>query len=126
LAIRLFGVAVRSIVATSLTARSCTLGLHAARLPPEALAILRPKPGSRHGSLEQKRKFCKIVGGVISPLPANVFLHYVLDLWVCQWRQRHARGEVIIVRYADDFVMGFQQRSDGQAMRRALEKRLAK
>jgi RNA-directed DNA polymerase len=47
-------------------------------------------------------------GSVISPLLANVFLHYVLDLWVVQWRKSKARGDVIIVRYADDFVVGFQ------------------
>src|SRR5208283_2760669 len=64
-------------------------------------------------------------GSVISPLLANVFLHYVLDLWVNQWRQRHARGEVIIVRYADDFVMGFQHRDDAEQCLRALRKRLA-
>ncbi len=43
-------------------------------------------------------------GSVISPRLANVYLHYVLDLWAHQWRQRHARGEIIIVRYADDCV----------------------
>jgi RNA-directed DNA polymerase len=63
---------------------------------------------------------------VISPLLANVFLHYVLDLWVNQWRKRHARGEVIIVRYADDFVMGFQHRDDAERCLRALRDRLAK
>jgi group II intron reverse transcriptase/maturase len=65
-------------------------------------------------------------GSVISPLLANVFLHYVLDLWVNQWRQRHARGEVIVVRYADDFVMGFQYQEDAQRFLEALRKRLAK
>ena len=50
-------------------------------------------------------------GGIISPLLANIYLHYVLDLWVRQWRKRHARGEMYIVRYADDFVMGFQRRT---------------
>ena len=65
-------------------------------------------------------------GSVISPLLANVFLHYVLDLWVNQWRQRHARGEVIVVRYADDFVMGFQYQEDAQRFLEALWKRLAK
>jgi len=64
-------------------------------------------------------------GSVISPLLANVFLHYVLDLWVNQWRRRQARGEVIIVRYADDFVMGFQHRDDAEQCLRALRKRLA-
>jgi group II intron reverse transcriptase/maturase len=54
-------------------------------------------------------------GGVISPLLANVFLHYVLDEWAHQWRTEHAKGDVIIVRYADDFVMGFQYQ--GEAIR---------
>lgn len=63
-------------------------------------------------------------GGVISPLLSNVYLHYVLDLWVQQWRKRHARGEVYIVRYADDFVMGFQYEQDARAMHAALAARL--
>jgi group II intron reverse transcriptase/maturase len=63
-------------------------------------------------------------GSVISPFLANVYLHYVLDLWVDQWRKRHARGSVIIVRYADDFVMGFQHRSDAERCLRELRKRL--
>ena len=57
---------------------------------------------------------------------ANVYLHYVLDLWVDAWRKRHARGEVYIVRYADDFVMGFQYREDAEAFQQALKKRLRK
>jgi len=65
-------------------------------------------------------------GAGISPLLANVFLHYVLDLWVHQWRQRHARGRVIIVRYADDSVMGFEYEQDGREMLMALGERLAK
>jgi retron-type reverse transcriptase len=52
-------------------------------------------------------------GGVISPLLANIYLHYALDLWLKQWRKQHARGEVYIVRYADDFVVGLQYQSDG-------------
>jgi RNA-directed DNA polymerase len=63
-------------------------------------------------------------GSSISPILANVFLHYVLDLWVHQWRRRHARGRVIIVRYADDFVMGFQYASDARAMAAALRDRV--
>src|SRR6202158_587088 len=56
-------------------------------------------------------------GAGISPLLANVFLHYVLDLWVHHhWRKRKARGRVIVVRYADDFVMGFQYADDGGGM----------
>jgi RNA-directed DNA polymerase len=65
-------------------------------------------------------------GAVISPLLANVFLHYVLDLWVGQWRKQHARGEVIFVRYADDFVMGFQHRSDAERCLQDLRGRLTK
>ena len=49
-------------------------------------------------------------GAVISPLLANIYLHYVFDLWVDAWRKKHARGDVIVVRYADDTVLGFQHR----------------
>jgi group II intron reverse transcriptase/maturase len=65
-------------------------------------------------------------GAVISPLLANIYLHYVLDLWVKQWRKRNARGDVIIVRYADDFVMGFQHRSDAERFLRELTARMEK
>lgn len=65
-------------------------------------------------------------GGIISPLMANIYLHYAFDLWVCQWRKRHARGEVYVVRYADDLVMGFQREQDARAMHSALAERLAK
>lgn len=63
-------------------------------------------------------------GAVVSPLLANIYLHYVLDLWVQQWRKRYAMGEVIIVRYADDFVMGFQYQHDAERFRKALEARM--
>jgi RNA-directed DNA polymerase len=65
-------------------------------------------------------------GGNISPLLANIYLHYALDLWANQWRKRYAQGQVYIVRYADDFVMGFQREQDALAMREALASRLAK
>lgn len=65
-------------------------------------------------------------GGIISPLLANIYLHYVLDLWVRQWRHRHAHGQVYVVRYADDFVMGFQDERDARAMHEALAARFAK
>lgn len=63
-------------------------------------------------------------GGNISPLLSNIYLHYVLDLWVCQWRKQQAHGQVYIVRYADDFVMGFERESDATAMREALAERI--
>jgi RNA-directed DNA polymerase len=65
-------------------------------------------------------------GAGISPLLANIFLHYVLDLWVHQWRRRHAHGRLSIVRYADDFVMGFEKSADAQQMLANLKERLAK
>lgn len=65
-------------------------------------------------------------GAVISPLLANVVLHYVLDLWITAWRKRHARGDVIIVRYADDFVIGFENRSDADRCLGELRDRFCK
>jgi group II intron reverse transcriptase/maturase len=65
-------------------------------------------------------------GAVISPLYANVFLHYVLDQWINQWRERYARGEVIIVRYADDFVIGFREESDARRCLADLKERFTK
>jgi group II intron reverse transcriptase/maturase len=63
-------------------------------------------------------------GGSVSPLLANIYLHYALDLWMDQWRRRRARGDVIFVRYADDFVMGFQYRSDAEKFVGELRERL--
>jgi group II intron reverse transcriptase/maturase len=65
-------------------------------------------------------------GAVISPLLSNIYLHYVFDLWAGQWRSQRARGEVYIVRYADDLVIGFQREQDAIAMRKALAERVAK
>lgn len=65
-------------------------------------------------------------GAVISPLLANVFLHYVFDLWIEWWRKNCCRGEVIVARYADDFVMGFQSKREAQACLDALRDRFAK
>ena len=62
-------------------------------------------------------------GGSISPLLANLYLHYVLDLWAEQWRKTRARGEVILVRYADDFVVGFQYESDAKRFLEDLRER---
>jgi RNA-directed DNA polymerase len=64
-------------------------------------------------------------GAVISPLLANIYLHYVYDLWAHQWRQRHATGDVIFVRYADDTVVGFENRSDTERFLTDLKERLA-
>ena len=65
-------------------------------------------------------------GANISPLLANIYLHYVFDLWAQQWRKRHARGEMIVVRYADDFVTGFEFQDDAVRFLAALKERLGK
>jgi len=65
-------------------------------------------------------------GSVISPLLANVYLHYVFDLWANQWRKQQATGDVIIVRYADDFVVGFQGRTEAERFLHELRERFAK
>jgi len=62
-------------------------------------------------------------GSVISPLLANVYLHYVFDLWADRWRRREATGDVIIVRYADDIVVGFEHEADAQRFWDAMQKR---
>ncbi|MFT5717681.1 MAG: RNA-directed DNA polymerase [Oleiphilaceae bacterium] len=72
------------------------------------------------GVVDDERYFKTAVGtpqgAVTSPLLANIYLHYFLDLWANQWRQKYARGECYIVRYADDTVLGFQYRSDGERL----------
>lgn len=65
-------------------------------------------------------------GGCVSPLLANVYLHYVLDLWIDRWRKQAGRGDVIVVRFADDFVIGFQYRADAEQCLAELRERLAK
>ena len=65
-------------------------------------------------------------GATVSPLLANLYLHHVLDLWVHQWRKRQTRGDVVIVRYADDFVVGFQHRREAERFKDDLRARLRK
>jgi group II intron reverse transcriptase/maturase len=65
-------------------------------------------------------------GAVISPLLANIYLHYAFDLWVQAWRKKHARGDVIVVRYADDTVLGFQAQTEADRFLEDLWERLRK
>jgi group II intron reverse transcriptase/maturase len=65
-------------------------------------------------------------GASVSPLLANVYLHYVFDQWVQQWRRRHAHGDMIAVRYLDDFVVGFEHQSDAEQFLVELRQRLAR
>jgi RNA-directed DNA polymerase len=65
-------------------------------------------------------------GAVISPLLANLYLHYVFDLWIEAWRKKAARGDVIVVRYADDLVVGFESRAEAERFLEMFRERLAK
>ena len=65
-------------------------------------------------------------GGSISPLLANIYLHYAFDLWADRFRQKHARGSVVVVRFADDFVVGFQYREDAERFWGELRERFGK
>jgi RNA-directed DNA polymerase len=65
-------------------------------------------------------------GAVASPLLANVYLHYAFDLWVQHWRRHHATGDVIVVRYADDAVLGFQHRADAERFLQDWKERLSR
>ena len=65
-------------------------------------------------------------GASASPLLANIYLHYVLDRWVRQWRKQHAHGDVVIVRFADDFVAGFEHEADARQFLADLRERFAK
>jgi group II intron reverse transcriptase/maturase len=82
------------------------------------------------GVLEDGRRLATVAGtpqgATISPLLANIYLHYAFDLWAHDWRQRHASGDVVIVRYADDFVVGFQRREEAEQFLRDLRERLGK
>jgi group II intron reverse transcriptase/maturase len=65
-------------------------------------------------------------GAVVSPLLANIYLHYVFDLWVAAWRKKCARGHLIVIRYVDDTVMGFEHRAEAERFLRDLGERMRK
>jgi hypothetical protein len=66
-----------------------------------------------------------VQGGSISPLLANVYLHYVFDLWVQRWRKKRVYGDVVVVRFADDFVVGFEHRTEAERFLAELRERFA-
>src|ERR1700730_13181700 len=72
----------------------------------------------------QKAQITFCVRGVASPLLANVYLHYVFDLWVQAWRQKRAHGDVVVVRFADDIVVGFNSQADAEQFRAELTERM--
>ena len=65
-------------------------------------------------------------GSGISPLLSNIYLHHVFDLWIENWREKRSKGEVIVVRYADDFVVGFEHQDEAQACLEELRARFSK
>ena len=67
-----------------------------------------------------------VQGGSISPLLANLYLHYVFDLWVHRWRRKQARGDVMVVRFADDFVVGFEHRQEAERFQNELRERFTR
>ncbi len=81
--------------------------------------------GSAHPLLRvaPNRIVCNIVGGVISPLLANIFLHYVLDEWFAKDVRPRLRGEAFLIRYADDFVIGVAREDDARRIMDVLPKR---
>jgi RNA-directed DNA polymerase len=82
--------------------------------------------GVLHGGVKTVGATGSPQGATISPLLANVYLHYVFDLWTEQWRRRHARGDMIACRYADDFVLGFEHEMDARRFWAELRHRMAK
>jgi group II intron reverse transcriptase/maturase len=82
------------------------------------------------GVLEEGKRIRKeegtVQGGSVSPLLSNIYLHYVFDLWVHGWRRKKANGDVIVVRFADDWVAGFQYQSDAQKFLKELKERFAR
>ena len=95
---------------------------------PRVLQLIRKwlQAGVSEDGIWSETKVGTPQGAVASPLLANVYLHYVFDLWVHQWRTHHATGAVIVVRYADDIVMGFQHQHDAEQCLAAWRARLSK
>jgi group II intron reverse transcriptase/maturase len=95
---------------------------------PRVLRLIRKwlRVGVSEDGAWSKTEFGTPQGAVVSPLLANIYLHYVLDLWANQWRKRSARGNIIIVRFADDFVLGFQYREEAQRFLREVGERMRK
>jgi len=90
------------------------------------LPILRSKPRSGNDRVRDQGRFCNIVGGVISPLLANIVLHYVLDEWFAKEVRPRLKGEAFLIRYADDFVIGVAREDDARRIMEVLPKRMSK
>ncbi len=95
---------------------------------PRVLRLIKKwlKAGVSEEGKWQESKIGTPQGAVISPLLANIYLHYALDLWVEAWRRKVAHGDMIVVRYADDGVLGFELKEEAERFLRELRERLAK
>ena len=82
--------------------------------------------GVLEGGTRTRSEVGTVQGGSISPLLANVYLHYVFDLWVQRWRKTQAHGDVIVVRFADDFIVGFEHREEAERFLTELRERFAR
>src|SRR5437879_6130481 len=105
--------------------RRSTSALRRSFLHPYSFPILQ------HAGVQEDGKRIRVEegtpqGGSASPLLANVYLHYVFDLWIQVWRQKRAHGDVIVVRFADDIVVGFQSKADAEQFRAELTERMRK
>ncbi len=90
------------------------------------MPVHRSKLRSTDDSVWNQGSFCNIVGGVISPLLANLFLHYVLDEWFKKDVRPRLKGKAFLIRYADDFVIGVTRADDAQRIMEVLPKRMSK
>jgi group II intron reverse transcriptase/maturase len=95
---------------------------------PRMLRLIRKwlKAGVMDGGEWTSSEIGSPQGAVISPTLANIYLHYTFDLWADQWRRHHARGNVVLVRYADDTVAGFEHETDAKRFLADLRERLEK
>jgi hypothetical protein len=114
---------VRLVVKEVLVADDTIVIRHCIPVPPAPPNGSTPA-SDRSDDLVGRNYLC--VRGVIGPLLANVYLHDAFDLWVQPWRRREARGDVIVVRFADDFVVGFEHREDAERFLADLRDRFAR
>src|SRR5215469_6801670 len=91
-----------------------------------SLPVLRSEPRSGNERVRNQGRFCNIVGGVVSPILSNIFLHYVLDEWFEREVQPRLKGRSFLIRYADDFIMGFSHEEDARRVMAVLPKRFEK
>src|SRR6266571_5332713 len=117
------------IDALGILIRTDAVTSHAINVLPDMSQVAGDTPWPFQPAITQRDLEAEVihcVGGVVSPLLANVYLHYVFDWWARSWRRRHARGDMVVTRFADDFVVGFQHLGDAKRFLSDLRERFAK